>query len=252
MIKKRSILLAIITLTAALAEAQLPFEVQAPSFRTVVISKAENGSQIRKAPSLQAPRLVIDDNKITDYHTPAIYSNAAYWSTAKNRGAVSSITFTGPAVPAEKKDGWYRFPGIGLRGVDGWVAASTCNEMTLTDITPYNINNWPPCFKLFDYNGEQYFLELSLDELEGIQKAAVGKLNNGKIVMPYCIYWEDDVPEWITWSSDPEAMNSHNLNKLTRKQLLTVITNIINNKDSKLAKPLIYVYGEDYPVNIEQ
>lgn len=162
----------------------LPFDVTAPSWDKIAECTAQDGVNIRKAPSTTAPKLVYNENKIEDYDTQLIYYG--YWST-KSGGPVKPVTFSYIAPVVSEQPGWVELYKQGPRKEsNGWVSSKYCKVSEVTPIRPSG-NPYSPKFMFLDTPGGdgKYAIFLNCDDLNSEATFYVGRLDNGKLVCPY-------------------------------------------------------------------
>ncbi len=176
----------IMTASFMLATAQIPFEVQTPSWKYLANPTSESGINIRKSPSATAPRMLYDESKITDFHTPLIYY--AYWSTAAPKGSIFPIQMSSYeyAPIIGEQNGWYELEGVGVKGTNGWVSAKLCNKVTPQPVTPDDIND--DYYRIIESGNETYVFFMYVNEMDQDVSFELGKLANGYIIWPYQLY----------------------------------------------------------------
>lgn len=171
-----------------LSSAQIPFEVQSPTWKYLANPTSEDGINIRKSPSATAPRMLIDETKIENWDVPAKYS--AYWSTATPKTPsiypilLSSFEYA-PIIG--EQNGWYELEGVGVKGCNAWVSAKLCKKLTPEAVTIADINN-NEYYKSIASGNETYVFNIFPNEMDGDIVFELGKLENGFIVWPYQLY----------------------------------------------------------------
>lgn len=170
-----------------IAIAQIPFEVKSPEWTKLATPKSSNGINIRKSPSTTAPRPLVNEDKISDYHVPLAYY--AYWSTATPRGNVYAMMFTDVAPIIDEQNGWYKLEGIGPEYEPGWVSAKLCRTLSPETITLQELKT-NPCNYIFTKDGIDYVLTMDVNEMDGDVTFWLGRLSKGILIYPYSLYVE--------------------------------------------------------------
>ena len=196
--KKISILAAALLTALSSAAVTLPFNAPAPpSWSKVAICTARDGVNVRKTPSTTAPKMVFNENKVTDYETPAIYYG--YWGT-RTGGAIQPVLFQGMSVApvVSEKPGWVELLNEGpKRQSNGWVSTKFCK---VVDITPIRDSGNPSGldFMLLDTPADMegtYGIYMTTDDLNSEANFYIGRLVDGKMVCPYmytCDYFSNE------------------------------------------------------------
>lgn len=177
------------------------FDVEAPTWKQVVVSKQSDGVNIRKLPSVSAPKLVYNEYNLDDYEAPLQYS--AFWSTKPAGRTITPVKFCGPDILVREKDGWYEIKDIGPRcESNGWVSAKYCRLITPTPLSSAsNLSldtSWHDLIWLSEgtdnHNGA-YGLFVELNEMEQNALFYLGRLVDGMLVCPYFLYVDfADIP----------------------------------------------------------
>lgn len=186
--KKIFVIAAMATALAATAAVPRDFTVSAPKFNKVVSSTAEDGVNIRKAPSTTAPKAVYNEAKIEDYEAPV--QTYTYWSTGKTGGSIYADKFQGPAPLVSESDGWYEVYGIGPANDafhNGWVSAKFCTASDIVPITSQTVADYATELRPL---GNGLMIYYVADPMNGECKFYVGRLAGGQLVCPYLLYAE--------------------------------------------------------------
>lgn len=166
-----------------------PFSVNAPKFKGIAVSTAEDGVNIRKSPSATAPRLIYDESKIEAYDVPATFYG--FWSSAPLKRNQSAIKFYGPNLTVNEQDGWLEIWNIGPKNEqNGWVSAKYCKMIPLRPVTPANYPNNENFIWLNVAEDDQglYALVKNYNEMDDCADFYVGRVVNGVVVCPYSLY----------------------------------------------------------------
>lgn len=183
---KKLFLLGLFAVMALAASAQLNFAVNAPAWTKVATSIRDEGLNIRKSPSATAPRALINQDEIEDFHTSS--TGYSYWSTATPRGNIYADMFGGPAPIASERNGWYEIPNIGPKGVSGWVSAKLCRTYAITPIEPATDTAGNSYVKFFTNGMATYAMFIESNEMDGDVTIYIGRLDKGFVVCPYITY----------------------------------------------------------------
>ncbi|MCH5347121.1 MAG: hypothetical protein J1E63_08420 [Muribaculaceae bacterium] len=191
--KKLSALLALAMATAVSCLAtDLPFTVKAPTWTKVAIAKDPEGLNIRKSPSTSAPRLLVDELKITAYDVPLFFYG--FWSSNAPKGTVYALKFTGPDPVVSESNGWLEIENIGPNMEEnGWVSARYCNIVTPTPVTKDNKPSGDNFLWLSDKgiatgDDGEYALQGYYNEMDDEIVFNLGRLAAGKVVCPFSLY----------------------------------------------------------------
>lgn len=184
--KKIFVIAAMATALAATAAVPRDFTVSAPKFNKVVRSIAEDGVNIRKAPSTTAPKAVYNESKIEDYEAPV--QTYTYWSTGKTGGSIYADKFQGPAPLVSESDGWFEVYGIGPANDafhNGWVSAKFCTASDVVPITSQTVADYATELRSL---GNGLMIYYVADPMNGECSFYVGRLAGGQLVCPYLLY----------------------------------------------------------------
>lgn len=183
----RRFVFALCALTISIAAfAQIPFEVKAPEWSKVAVPIPEEGVNIRKFPSTSAPRPLVDEDKIDDYHVPLIYY--AVWSTATPKKNVYALMFTQSAPIIKEQNGWYQVAGIGPKGEPGWVSAKFCKAVSPEPITIESLKEDPDHYYIISQDGTDYVFCMETNEMDMDVTFSLGRIVDGILVFPYSLY----------------------------------------------------------------
>lgn len=211
---KKFLLSLTVGMLAAICSMAAPttFTVDAPKWTKIVVSKNQEGVNVRKSPSTSAPKLVYNANSIDDYHCPLSYYS--YWSSAPTRGTVYANTFIGPAPVYSENDGWVEIKNIGPKGQEnGWISKSVVNIISPIPLKYQsspddNLLRWIPGGNESD---GYYAIFFSYDEMEQTADFYIGRLENGLLVCPYALqcdyYLYPDQPFKITSNGSQFEIN---------------------------------------------
>ena len=166
--------------------ATLPFTVKAPAWTKIAKCTAIEGINIRKAPSVTAPRMAYNETKIYSYEDPVIYSG--YWGS-KTGGNIQPVLFSGIAPVVEEEPEWVELYKWGpKRESNGWVSKKYCKVSEIIPISTSGGNVSYPCFLLLDTDSSiegNYGIYVNCDEMEGLAEFYVGRIADGKLICPY-------------------------------------------------------------------
>lgn len=185
----RFIFLAVTTVISVLGAtaATLPFSVKAPVWTKVAECTAQGGVNIRKAPSVTAPKMVYNEAKVDYYDVPVIYYG--YWGS-RTGGSIVPVLFDGISPVVSEQSGWVELLNWGpKRESNGWVSAKYCKVSEITPISTSGDNVRNLNFLLLDTEGSidgKYGIYLRYDEMEGVAEFYVGRIADGKLICPYC------------------------------------------------------------------
>lgn len=227
--KKFSVaMMAVLSATATNA-AQLPFDVEAPSWTMLAECTTEGGVNIRQQPSTTAARLVYDENNMDMEDWSA---DGAFWSKATPTGTIHPFTFDYSAPIIMEKNGWLQLYGIGPNGTSGWVSAKYCKK---TPIKPFTGSDYD---RFIEHNGQKYVITIEFNEMTREVKFYVGKMAKGFIVYPYsytpkngydyskngktylendCLYFPNNSEGYMPPMPDPKKLSDNSINYLIRK-----------------------------------
>lgn len=223
----RTVLFAVTAVLTALGceAVTFPFDVKAPVWNKVAVCTAEEGINIRKAPSTSAQRMVYNEAKIEDYETPL--TCLGYWAS-KTGGNIKPVLFNDMAPVVAEQPGWVELLNIGPEGPqgpsNGWVSAKYCK---ISEITPITASTKPtkPYFMILNTGSGiegEYGMYFTGDDMNGLATFYIGRIADGKLVCPYaftCDYYDasyDDSKDATTISEEKNSETGYKLT-LTRQ-----------------------------------
>ncbi len=157
------------------------------SWNKVAVSTNDMGINIRQKPSVTAPKLVYNEAKIEDFHTPlSVY---AYWSSRPARGSIVAVPFTGPGIVAGERSGFYEIYGAGKDG-SGWVSAKLCRTYPLLPIDARWIGGCQ-FLRAMGPDWADLVIYCEFNEMDGDVMFYVGKISGKIIDFPYSLYVEN-------------------------------------------------------------
>ena len=252
----------------ACSAATLPFSVRSSSWTKIAECMAEDGINIRRAPSVSAPRLVYNESKIEDYDTPLIYYG--YWGT-KTGGNIQPVLFGGIAPVVSEQNGWIELLNEGpRRESNAWVSAKYCKVKEITPISTSD-NVVRPAFLMLDTKSDvegNYAIYYRSDEMEGVACFYLGRVADGKVVCPYVMTCEYNYMSDVAGENSPvfvkgqygytfnltKAIASGKLNEYGSMEysadlsrFSTDLLNLIIQESEPLETPaIVYLYDGDY------
>lgn len=192
----------------------LPFEVEIPNVKFI---RSKNGVNIRQQPSVNAKKLIMDNNEDSEYGLGNLK-----WSSSLPRG-YKALQFKN-GVSFKEQEGWFFIENIGPleTGLDGWVSARYCETFFPEPInylkTNYDGDCYRPTIKWIsgtkEYKSGEYVLILEGgDDVWVPINIYLGKLSDGIIICPFVFPVETD------WDSgyDTDSSSSYSLKQKSQK-----------------------------------